>query len=73
MNPNNKPIKKSPIQESKKEIKEICSEKNIVASFAMNDVDYWRKKNNLPPNAKIFIIIGGYHALRRALLNRGEY
>lgn len=38
----------------------------------MNDLDYWRKKNNLPPNAKIFIVVGGYPALRRGLLKRGK-
>lgn len=39
----------------------------------MNELDYWRKKNNLPIDAKIFIIIGNYYALRNGLLKRGMY
>ena len=54
--------------------KEVVSQQNIPApvSFAMNDIDYWRKKNNFPANSKIFMIIGGYVALRKAFLQRGD-
>lgn len=37
----------------------------------MADFDYWRKKNNLPPDSKIFILIGGYPDVKKALLDRG--
>ena len=50
-----------------KEIKEIPTP----ISFAMADFDYWRKKNNLPADSKIFILIGGYPDVKKALLDRG--
>lgn len=60
--------KKSPLQEQKKE---AVSTQNIV-SFVMSDFDYWRKKNNVPPNGKIFLILGNYPALKRGFLKRGS-
>jgi len=31
----------------------------------------WKKRNNLSPEDKVFIIKGGYNDLRQGLLNRG--
>ena len=67
--PNKVSNKKSPVQEIKKE---VVSTQNIV-SFAMNDIDYWKKKNNLPSNAKIFLILGNYPALKKGFIKRGNF
>jgi tubulin monoglycylase TTLL3/8 len=46
------------------------SKKPHVYSF-ITDIDVWRKKMRLDPSTKVFIILGGYHDLKKALLRRG--
>lgn len=37
----------------------------------IQDLEQWKKKHRLDPNTKVFVVLGGYGALKRALLERG--
>jgi tubulin monoglycylase TTLL3/8 len=39
----------------------------------ITDFNVFRKKHSLEPDVKIFIVVGGYGTLRKALLERGWY
>ena len=41
--------------------------------MVITDWGLFRKRNKLAPDTKIFIIIGGYSTLRKALLERGWF
>ncbi|CAK89533.1 unnamed protein product (macronuclear) [Paramecium tetraurelia] len=44
--------------------------KKKISARGIQDYPTWKKKNNVAPNQKVFIITSGYHALRDALLER---
>lgn len=37
------------------------------------DMQTWKRRNGVGYNQKVFIIKGGYHDLRKALISRGWY
>ncbi len=58
--------------EQKQDAKKNATPIGGVQSIAMNDINYWKKKNKIDSKTKIFVIIGGYPDLRKALLDRGQ-
>ncbi|CAD8066522.1 unnamed protein product [Paramecium primaurelia] len=44
--------------------------KKKISARGIQDYPTWKKKNNVAPNQKVFIITSGYHALRDSLLER---
>jgi hypothetical protein len=37
----------------------------------INDITVWKKKHKVDPDTKVFVMAGGYHEIRRQLLERG--
>ncbi|CAK59037.1 unnamed protein product (macronuclear) [Paramecium tetraurelia] len=69
------PKKKSvAIKNSQKEFEydeeDETPKKKKISARGIQDYPTWKRKNNVAPNQKVFIITSGYHALRDALLER---
>lgn len=54
----------------KNSIKKSSVKKLLVLPF-VNDMTEWKKKQRIPADTKIFIVMGGYPDLKKALLRRG--
>jgi len=46
---------------------------NFVSNVPARDFDDWKRKNNVPPDGKVFAMTGWYPCVKDALLQRGWY
>ena len=69
----NTPVKKLNKNDHDKMVKRLAKAPKRVGGPIITDVELWRKKHKLDPKDKIYIIAGGYGALRRAMEERGWY